>query len=273
MTALVDTAPPWADERAGTVMRAIAVFGLIVAVLAPIGAWRFLNVLERDLDRSLAIGEEAAATLTETIDVADDVVAALDDGLDTLDRTLATVDVTVTDTASLASTTAELAARLPETFDDVDAALATVQSLSSTIDGALRAASAIPLGPDYDPAVPLPTAVGGLRDAFEPIGADLAAIAAELDGFGSSSSDLRNRLDEVRADVTATRIALENSDRLLDRYRAAAGDAGELASSSRADLGRSIWWARAATILGGLMVAVAQYVPWWLGTRLRCAAS
>lgn len=258
-----------ADARAGVVMRVIAVVGVVLGIAVTFVGWRFLGDLERNLDQSLAIGEDGAATLSETIDVADDVVASLDEGLTTLGVTLETVESTLSDSAGVAQVTADLAAALPRSFEDVDAALGTVESLSSAIDTALRGASRIPLGPDYDPAIPLPEAVGNLRTAFEPIGADLRSISDELAAFADGSGNLRTRIDAVQADLERTRTALIDSRRLLDEYRSTADRAGELAAASREDFAQSLGWSRIAMVLLGIFIAVAQFIPWWLGGKLR----
>jgi methyl-accepting chemotaxis protein len=260
---------PRNDDRAGAIMRAIAVTGILVSVVVGVVAWQFLGDLDRDLDQSLAIGEDAAATLTQTIDVADDVITSLDEGLGTLGVTLDTIDTTLTDTSDVASATASLAGSLPSSFADIDSALSTVESLSGTIDAALRGASRLPLGPDYDPEVPLPVAVGNLRAAFTPIGDDLAAIAEELASFADGSDELRGQLTAVQSDLERTRVALATSAGLLDAYRDTAERAGALASASRQDLERSFGWARIAAALVAILIAVSQYVPWWLGSRLR----
>ncbi len=257
------------DPQAATFMRSIAVLGIVAGMVLTLVGWRFLGDLDRNLDQSLTIGEDAAATLSETIDVADDVVVSLDEGLTTLRITLDTLDATLTDTSELADVTADLAADLPAGFEDVDAALATVESLSGAIDAALRGASRLPLGPDYDPDVPLPDAVAHLRLAFDPIGRDLRSIADSLGGFASGSDELRTRIGEVQIDLERTQRAVRESGRLLDDYRATADRAGEVATSSRDDFGRSIGWARIAIVLLGAFVAIAQYIPWWLGGRLR----
>ena len=262
------TSPDLPDVRAGRVMRAIAVGGLATAVFALVIGWQFLTDLDRNLDRSLVIGEDAAATLTETIDVATEVVVALDDGLTTIDATLQGLTATTSDTADVASATAELATSLPASFDDVDAALATVESLSGTIDGALRTASRLPLGPDYDPAVPFPDAVAELRAAFVPLGDDLEQIAAELRSFAESSGAVGDDLAGVRADVARTQTALIESTALLDRYRVTAERAESLARTSREDVGGSIELARWTVLILAVLLAVSQYVPWWLGSRL-----
>lgn len=257
------------DPRAATVMQIIAVVGLMVAIVGSVVAWRFLTTLDRNLDQSLVIGEDAASTLVDTIDVADQVIVDLDTGLDTLDRTLSTVSSTTEETGGVADAAAEIAARLPENFDDVDAALGTVESLSGTIDSALRAASRIPLGPDYDPDTPLPDAIADVRSAFGPIGDDLGELSERLDGFASGTGDLSSDLESVRADLERTRASLGESDALLDRYRTSAVDAQELARSGRDDFGSALAAMRVVIVLLGLFGVAAQYVPWYLGRRLR----
>jgi hypothetical protein len=257
------------DRRAGAIMQTIAVMGVVVAVVATTVVWQFLGDLDRNLERSLVIGEDAASSLVDTIDVADDVVANLEAGLDTLDRTLVTVASTTGDTGGVAASAAEIAGRLPESFDEVDTALASVESLSGNIDSALRAASRIPLGPDYDPAIPLPDAIGEVRAAFGPIGDDLSELADRLDGFAGGTDDLTSDLDAVRTDLDATRDSLSDSEALLERYRATALDAVELARSGRGDFEASFGWTRLAVLLLGAFLAVGQYVPWYLGRLLR----
>lgn len=256
------------DRRAARILRSIATLGVVTSLVVAVVSWQFLSDLGRNLDRSLTIGEDAASTLTETIDVAGEVVDALDDGLGTIGTTLDEVARTTQDTQDVAGATADLAASLPATFEDVDAALATVESLSGTIDGALRAASRIPLGPDYDPEVPFPEAVGDLRDAFGPLGSDLTRIADELESFSDGSGAVGSELEAVRADVERTRAALADSDRLLADYRDAAEQAGDLARTSRDDFDRSLRLARWAALLVAVLIAASQYVPWWLSRRI-----
>lgn len=257
---------PAISEPSGAVgaFRFIAVFGVVAGLVLGVTAWTFLADLDDNLDQSLAIGESASGSVIETIDVAERLIDSLDAGLQTVGATLGAVEATLGDTAGVASSTASLSATLPESFADVDAALATVESLSRTIDGALSGLSSVPFGPDYDPDVPLPDAVGNLRAAFAPIGSDLEAISLELQTFADGSDDVRSQVDSVRADVAATRTALRESAGLLDDYRATATDAGLLAASSRDDMGRAFTLARLGVLLLAAFVIVAQYVPWYL---------
>jgi methyl-accepting chemotaxis protein len=249
-------------------MQLIAVLGVVVAVVGSIVGWRFLGDLERNADRSLAIGEDAATSLAETIEVADQMVATLDDGLVTVTATLGTVDATIDDVTGVADSTASLAETLPSTFDDVDVALETVQSLGGTVDGALGALSALPFGPDYDPDVSFPEAVGELRAALDPLSDDLRTVSDDLGGLAGGRDDLHEQVDALIADIEDSSGALDDTALLLDDYAIAAEEARELAVSSRDDLDRSLGWMRVVLVLVALLLAAAQFVPWWLGSRL-----
>ena len=256
------------DATAARGFRSIAVFGVVTALVLGVTGWSFLTNLDENLDQSLQIGEAASVSVIETIDVAERLIESLDAGLETVGATLEAVESTVGDTAGVASATATIAATLPESFDDIDVALSTVESLSGAIDSALSGLSSVPFGPDYDPDVPLPVAIGNLRAAFEPIGDDLTTLTTELQAFADGSGDIGARVDAVRSDLATTRAALAASGALLDDYRTTASDAGQLASSGRGDMSRAFLWARLAVVLLAVFVAVAQFVPWWLADRL-----
>lgn len=248
--------------------RGIAVFGVVAGLVLGVTGWLFLTDLDENLDQSLQIGEAASVSVIETIDVAEQLIESLDAGLETVGATLGAVESALGDTAGVASTTASLSSSLPESFEDIDVALSTVQSLSGAIDTALSGLSSVPFGPDYDPEVPLPVAISNLRAAFDPIGDDLTRLTSELQTFADGSDDIGGRVDAVRADLAETRAALANSADLLDDYRRTATDAGLLAVSSRGDMSRAFALARLATLLLALFVVVAQFVPWWLAARL-----
>lgn len=256
-------------ERTGSVLRATAIGGVVVSLVLTVVAWNFLGDLERNVDQSLRIGEEAADTLVETIDLAGAVIAAVDSGIVTLDQVLDTVEVGLADTSDVAASTSDLSITIADSFDDVDTALVKVESLAGTIDRALRALSQIPLGPDYDPEVSYPDAIAELRAAFGPIDADMRELAADLDDFATSAGSVGPTLDALQVDLADARTALADSDRLLDRYRVSAQEVGALAAQSRNDLEGSMWWARVTAVLLGLWIVAAQYLPWWLGSLPR----
>jgi hypothetical protein len=230
------------SRRAPTILRSLAVAGVLVAIVGTIVIWVFLGDLEDTTERSLLIGEQATLTLEDTIDVAEQVLDAVDDGLSTVQATLLTLDELLQSTAGLAESTGSLSATLPASFEDIDAALATVERLGETVDSTLSALSSLPFGPDYEPSVPFPEAVADLRLALEPISADLTRISGELQNFANGSSDLTADIDSLTADVQRTRAALSGTDALLRQYRASTSEAGQLAAETRDQLSGSMTW-------------------------------
>lgn len=256
------------SPRAPTLLRAFAVAGVLVAIIGTIVIWVFLGDLEDTSDRSLLIGEQATVTLNNTIDVAEQVLNAVDDGLTTVQSTLSTIDDVLQSTAGLADATGSLAATLPASFDNIDTALATVQRLGETVDSTLSALSSLPFGPDYNPDVPFPQAVGDLRQALVPIGDQLATISTELQDFASGSGDLTAQIDSLTSDVERTRTALSGTDDLLAQYRQATTEAGRLAAETRDQLSGSMTRMRVVLVALGLLLALSQFVPWTLAALI-----
>ncbi|MDF2733102.1 MAG: hypothetical protein K0S92_1738 [Desertimonas sp.] len=254
--------------RAPTVLRSIAVAGVLVAIIGTIVIWVFLSDLEDTTDRSLLIGEQAAVTLNDTIDVAEQVLDAVDDGLVTVQSTLSTLDEVLQTTAGVAEATGSLSSTLPESFDNIDAALATVERLGETVDSTLSALSGLPFGPDYDPDVPFPDAVADLRSALDPIAQDLTSISTELQNFASGSGDMTSQIDSLQSDVRRTRAALSGTDDLLAEYREATTEAGLLAAQTRDQLSGSMTRMRIVLIALAALLALSQYVPWTLAALI-----
>ena len=255
-------------QRAPTILRSIAIAGVLVAIIGTVVVWLFLGDLEQTTDRSLLIGEQATVTLNETIDVAEQVLDAVDDGLSTVEATLGTIDEVLQSTAGLADATGSLSSALPGTFENIDAALATVENLAETVDSTLSALSSIPFGPDYDPDVPFPEAVGNLRAALDPISEQLARISTELDNFAAGSGDLNAEIDSLVADVDRTRDALAGTDDLLAQYRQTTTEAGQLAAETRDNLSGSVTRMRITLIGLALLLALSQFVPWTMAALI-----
>ena len=255
-------------SRAPTILRSIAVAGVLVAIVGTVVIWLFLGDLEDTTDRSLLIGEQATVTLNETIDVAEQVLDAVDDGLSTVEATLGTIDDVLQSTAGVADATGSLSAVLPATFENIDAALATVENLAETVDSTLSALSSLPFGPDYDPDVPFPEAVGNLRAALDPISQQLTTISTELQDFASGSGDLNAEIDSLVGDVARTRDALAGTDALLAQYRQTTTEAGQLAAETRDNLSGSVLRMRIALIALALLLAVSQFVPWTMAALI-----
>jgi hypothetical protein len=83
---------------------------------------------------------------------------------------------------------------------------------------------------------------------------------------------MTSELEALVEDVQNARRALVGTDALLDDYRAAAADAGELASTTRNQLESSMTRMRIVVVALGLLLVLSQYVPWTLAALLQSRA-
>jgi hypothetical protein len=257
------------DRRVGRAMQIIAIAGVLIAIIGSVVGWQTLGAIDDGIDSSLTIAAETVDTLLDTIDVADTVLASVQSGLTTLSTTLTTLSSAMTSTSGVASSVSTLVTTLDGAFTGIDAALAQVENLGATIDSVLTALSRLPLAPTYDPEVTFEQAIANVRATLAPVAQSIDTMATSLGDLSGTLTTLSGNLTSLVTDVDATAAGLASADQLLDQYRQSALDAQELVQSSQSGLGTILWWARAVTVLAGLLVAAAQLVPWWLGGRLR----
>lgn len=272
MTVPTPVARTWMSRHtAGRVMIAVAVFGVVVALVGTVVAWQFVGQLSRSADRSLVIGEDALVTLDATLDVAEDVLGSVDEGLGGVVSTLTVVGDVVDDTSAVSTATVELAGEIAPSIDRIDDALASLQSVTSTIDTVLRQLSQVPFGPSYDPETSFDQAIADVRADLTPIGDSLRDAADELGTFSDGSGELTAELSALAADVEEVRRSLAGSESLLESYRTTSSEALLLAQETRSDLDADLGRTRLLIVLLGLALAAGQIVPAWIGRELTLA--
>lgn len=252
----------------GKVMVVIAAFGLVASIVAAVVAWQVIGQVGRSLDDSLAVGADALATVELTLDVADDVVAGVDDGLGSVVATLDAVADLVDEVVIVSRTTAGLATDVGPAIGRIDDALATLESVTGTVDRVLRQLSSIPFGPSYDPELPLDETVAAIRDDLAPLADSLLEAGSDLEGFVAGSAVLRAELDALVDDVARVRTSLAGSGELVESYRRSTGDALAVSAQSRDDLDADVARARVLVVVLAAAFAAGQVVPAWLGREL-----
>jgi ABC-type transporter Mla subunit MlaD len=265
------------DRRAaGRALIGIGVFGIVVTLLGAATALVLLDQLEDSVGESLELTAETLVTLDRSLDVVEVVVTDLRDGLATAEETLDEVAGSVDGVAAVATRIGDASQDLPERAEAVDGALAEMERVGAVIDRALRTLSALPIGPDYDPSVPLAETVARLRAQTSPLTEDLAAIGQEIGEAAPGLADLDDDLAALAADVGALRSTLAESSGLLDDYRERTAGAARLAVDSEEDLSTSIRMAKVMVVLLGAALVLGQLVPLWIGREvlleLRAAA-
>jgi ABC-type transporter Mla subunit MlaD len=253
----------------GKAMIGIGVLGIIVSVAGVVIGNQLVRQVEDSVDDSLVITGDALAAVNDSIELTAATVTTLRTGVGTLTTTLTAVRDSVGQTATaLDNSTEFLSGSLPESLDAVAAVLPTIESIAGTIDDALRLASRAPFGPDYDPERPFDEAIGELSTAIAPLPEQLRQLSADTEGLSGSATEIATELDALSTTVEALDDQLAQVGRLVDRYARTASEATTLTSESRADLEQSARETRTLLALLGLVFALGQIVPIWLGVVL-----
>jgi ABC-type transporter Mla subunit MlaD len=253
----------------GKAMIGIGVLGIIVSIAGVIIGNQLVRQVEESVDDSLVITGDALAAVNDSIQLTATTVTTLRTGVGTLTTTLAAVQDSVGQTATaLDNSTEFLSGSLPQSLDAVADVLPTIESIAGTIDEALRLASRAPFGPDYDPERPFDEAIAELSTAIGPLPDQLRQLSADTEGLSGSATEIATQLEELATTVLALDDQLAQVGRLVDRYARTASEATTLTTESRADLQQSAKETRTLLALLGIVFALGQVVPIWLGVVL-----
>jgi methyl-accepting chemotaxis protein len=256
-----------AMSRAARPVRVVGAFGLVVSLLAGVVGWNLISQAERSAGRSVDLSSEALTTLSDTVQTARTVFAGVQDSLATVSTTLGEVTATYRSSDELIRRMTELTGSdLPDSLDEVAAALPGLADVADGVDRALRLAARAPFGIQYDPAVSFGDSVRQLRDTITPIPGQLRSFSGELGTVSASSGGVANGLADLRADLDRVNRDLADAAGLLDRYQATTTDAQDLAADTRGDLRGQARWARMLVVLLGVAFAAGSALPLWLAS-------
>ena len=258
------------QRRFGTFLIAAGVFGIIVSIVAAVGAIAFLALFEDDVDASSEVTEDA-------ISAAQDSVVILRSVVDTLDGQTGGIAVALRDTADVVEQSRDVVdgsvtlttEDVPEILDSLDEFVPTFENAAASVDSALSRLSDLPFGPDYEPDVTLEEAVAGFGPALADLSSTLRSSGAELaeanESLANSPDQLRDAaaaIEELDADLDRTTTLVDDYERTLDEAELVATDALD-----RVEGGAD--WAVPLVMALAVAFALTQAVPIWLGRRLR----
>lgn len=255
-------------HTAGRIMQGVAGAGVAVAIIGAVVGWSLVGRLDSAAGDTLALTEEALVTIEDTVGVVDQVVGSTVDALAAVEATLSQVVATAEDTQPLLESVADLGNEVAPNLESATQTLRSLEDVGDTIDGLLVALSSLPVVPDYDPDTSLAEQFGRLADDIEPLAATLRETSDRLGPAAAGTGDLQARLVELEEAVADVRADLGASQALLTAYETTARDAADLTRRTGSGLGREVAAARVLIILGALVFAAAQLVPFWVGSGL-----
>lgn len=265
---IVHVVPARRRGAVGRGLQVLAVIGVVVAVFGATVAWRVVGAVDAIAVDSAAVTAEALTSLESTLDVAADLVASLDGTLTALEDTLVTTSGSLEDGAVALGSVSDLADDAAPALGSATETLRSLESIGTSIDRTLSALSSLPIGPDYDPSESFGTTVGKLADDLDPLADSFATTAEDLQDVGASTDQLREDLDRLVVGIGDADARLDDSAALIAEYRSTAQRAGRTADLASQGLGTDLTFLRLLVLVGCLVLAFGQMVPWLVARAL-----
>ncbi len=257
------------DRRVlGKAIMVAAGVACVASLVGVVVAWRLVGNLSATTQSSLVIVGDTLVTVDDTLELADSIIDNVDEGIETVGRSLSTISTTVDDGGATLDAFADVTSNVAPSLDRVDSGLGGLQSAVNVVDEFLQRLSRAPFGPDYNPENGLASSVQAVRDDLRPIAEDLQEASGTLSELAASSDDVIARLDELGQDLAGIDESLDESRRLIERYRLSTAEAAALATTARGDLDRDVWLSRLLIVVLGVSIAVGQIAPFHIGREL-----
>lgn len=261
-----------ANRRAGRLMVAVAVVGLVVSVTGTFVAWRLVGEINSSTRDTLGVTIETIDSVENSIDLADQVLGASADTIETGAATLDAVAESFDSATGVVGEVDDLTTTVGPALADAATTLRRLEGVGATIDDLLGGLSSIPFGPDYRPEQGLGDTLGDLAADIEDLPAEFLQTSEDLQDFEASLVDLEREVTRLSADIGDVSARLEGSDAIIDGYRSNVSDARAVALSTRDDLDGDVALMRLLLVIGGINLAIAQIVPYWIGRTLIATA-
>lgn len=258
--------------RAGRFMQILAYASVAIAIAGAAVAWRLVGQADDTVAESLELTASTLVTLEQTVTLADEVIGTVDDALLAAERSLRAVVTTSAEATEVITTVDALIATAGPSIRDAETTLRDLAVVGGTIDDVLEQLDDLPFGPDYDAGRGLGTQLDLLADDLAPVAASFEDTSDSLGGFVTAGDELVIEVVRLADAVGAVNDDLRDSEVLFDAYQAQTRQAQVLAARASADLDSDITAMRALIILGGLLLALGQLVPWWVGRELTISA-
>jgi methyl-accepting chemotaxis protein len=263
--------PPTAASRRhfGVAMLAIGGFGIVAGILTMVIGIRMTNEIEHSVDASLVTTGDALTVVSDSITLSSQIVDTVRDGLKGVTATMNVLEDSIaTGTNVINDSNTFLGTSLPDTLDAINGVLPTIQNVASTIDSTLQLIANVPFAPDYNPTVPLGDAVGQLVDAMAPLPGQLRQLVSGFGDLSTSATNVSNQLTTLSDSLDQLDDDLGQVQQLIGRYSTTTEQATTRVTASRHDLNSSADAMRALFVVLGLVIALGQIVPIWLGVSL-----
>ena len=253
-------------RAAGRAVMIASVAAAIIALIGGIVAWQLVGTLRSRSVGTLRLLDRSLVNVQDSLVVAADVMSTVGSSFATIEKTLDTVHRSVGDASTTLQTVAELTESIPPNLDNVDTALGKFSDAAAVVDKAVGSIGSLPLLDSFNSD--LSGAIDDVRDTLKPIATSMRSSTTSIRGLSTSSVELQDQLDTLRADLAEMAGSVEQSQQIIERYRDDTDSARALTTDSLAEIDRQMLLSRILVVVLALTIAVGQIAPYRIGRQM-----
>lgn len=254
---------------AGRVIVGIALATLLATLIGTVVAQHLVRDFHLGVHQSLELTAGVLETVDESFIVAEEALVIIGDGVTEAQGAVRSLGGSMEEGQVALDSLTELTGReIADALEDVERSLPAVEQAATAIDDTLATLNRLPLGLTYDPARPLGETIGEIADGLEGLPDELRAQADQVERT-STELDAATRSTIATADSLAELTErIDTAAGLVGGYAARATEAALLVDRQRDTLDASTRRARVLIIASGVVFALGQFGPVYLGLAL-----
>ena len=254
---------------AGRLMLGIGLLGLVISLVGTALGWRLVTDLHAGVGRSLAVTTDVLETVDESFVVAEESLGILTEGVTEASGAVRALGGSMREGRdALESATDLTGGEVADALESVEQGLPAMQSAAEAIDTTLRALSRLPIPLTYEPDRSLGETIGALREDLSGLPGELREQAAQVERMSEELSAATEGTLAMADSLDQLEGRLTDSLALIRQYGLRTDDARALVVEQGDALATSASRARLLVVAFGLVFALSQFTPLYLGLSL-----
>lgn len=233
----------------GILLVVASISGMAISIFGIVGLWRIEANIKTSVNETLALLDTALQTTSDGLAVASQSLDQADDSLAALVITIQAAGKSVEETLPLIDTLSSVTTRdLPQTISTSQQAIQSARVSANVIDSTMRTLAAVPfLGvAGYNNTVPLSDSLADLSNSLDPISDSLTSMEESLSASRDNLSDIGASSAEVAKNIAAIRASLGQARQVITQYESVVTTLQQQAAAARknapANLDRVAWF-------------------------------
>ena len=211
--------------------------GIFFSIFGIVQIWRMAPIITGTVTGTLDVAADTLAATENGLAVIDDVLTLAEADIAIFQSTTHTLTQTIADTGGVLESVSSLAGNdLPDTISATKTSLSSAQTSAAIIDDTLSALASIPLlglG-SYRPEVPLSDALGDISTSLDPLTPTLVLISDDMSGVVEDMEAFSRDMESLSETIGNILLALDGAGEVVSDYQAVVTDL-----STRVDYARA----------------------------------